>query len=120
MYGTYIACALYSNSDLPSQFSKTTEENIITLVMGKTNYHKYNALFKKLVEYDKSCTEYHITRYGQMVAWLNKSPDAMFELALWDGIPKTRDGFSFEKLGDWMKLVDSKAKRSHKKAKKLS
>ena len=106
------------SGNCPSHFSKVTEEMIINLVMGKTNYHKYNASFKKLVEYDKSCTDYHINRYGQMVDWLEKKPDALSDIALWDGIPKTRDGYSYEKLQDWLKLVDSKAKRSHKKSKK--
>lgn len=106
-----------SNGICPSHFSSIQEEAIITLSMGKTNYYNHNAAFRKLVYYDKSLSEYHLKRYGQMVDWLQKKEEALSDLALWDGIPKTRDGYSLEKLEKWMKDVDAKARKAQKKAK---
>jgi hypothetical protein len=80
-------------------------------------YHRYNPVFKKLVEAKSEYTEWQLQQYHKMLAWLREAQDAPTSLSLWEGIPKgAKESYSLAKLEEWMGMIDKKAKKKAKKS----
>ncbi|RXW13526.1 hypothetical protein EST38_g12327, partial [Candolleomyces aberdarensis] len=94
-----------------------TELEINGLLFGKSMYHRYNTVFKKLVDAKSEYTEWHIQQHQRMQAWLRETANAPPSLSLWEGITKgTKESYSLAKLEEWMGLIDKKARKKAKKS----
>ncbi|KAJ2935577.1 hypothetical protein H1R20_g1517, partial [Candolleomyces eurysporus] len=94
-----------------------TELDINVLLFGKSMYHRYNTVFKKLVEAKPEYTEWQIQQHQKMQAWLCEASNAPSSLSLWEGVTKgTKESYSLAKLEEWMGLIEKKAKKKVKKS----
>lgn len=99
---------------------KTKENAITTLFFTKTNYFEYHKASSPLLEATTSqLPSTQKAAYSKMVLWLRRDEAALDDLVVWEGVSKAKDGYSLDKLKEWLAVVNQKvvkqAKKSHKK-----